>query len=349
MTTPDHGISEHRHATRTDVAKLAGVSTAVVSYVVNDGPRPVADATRERVVNAMNELGYRPNALARALKLRRAHAIGVVVPDVSNTFFGALAREVSDQAFTAGYALMLGDANNDLERERAQIESLVSHQIDGLIITSLEPDSIADVRGTRTVYLDRRVQPGQISILVDDIGGAALAVRHLVEHGRTRIGHIGGLPTLPGADARLEGWRSACEAAGLRADGLLVRTDFTRAGGLSAGRELLARPNRPDAVFVASDVQALGLLAAAREAHVRVPEDLAVISFDGTDDAVFSDPPLTAIEQPIAALASAALAAVLTPDEPVATIIPVTLVIRDSCGCHLRTPSDGEPQGSGPA
>lgn len=333
MTTLSESQDEHRHATRTDVAKLAGVSTAVVSYVVNNGPRPVAEATRERVVNAMNELGYRPNALARALKLRRAHAVGVVVPDVSNTFFGALARELSDQAFTAGYALMLGDANNDLERERAQIESLVSHQIDGLIITSLEPNSEADVRGTRTVYLDRRVQPGQTSIVVDDLGGAEQAVQHLIGHGRRRIAHIGGFATLPGADARLQGWMNACASAGLSTDGLLVRSDFTRAGGLNAGRELLARPDRPDAVFVASDVQALGLLAAAREAHVRVPEDLAVISFDGTDDAVFSDPPLTAIEQPIAALASAALAAVLTPEQPVQTRIPVTLVVRDSCGC----------------
>lgn len=333
MTTFSDDSGEQRAATRTDVARRAGVSAAVVSYVVNNGPRPVAEATRQRVVDAMNELGYRPNAVARALKLRRAQAVGVVVPDVSNPFFGALARELSNQAFTAGYALMLGDADNDLERERAQIESLVSHQIDGLIITSLEPGSAADVRGTRAVYLDQRAQPGQTSIIIDNAGGAELAVQHLIAHGRTRIAHIGGLEGLPGADARVRGWRDACAAGGLSTADLLVRSDFTRAGGREAGRDLLARDPRPDAVFVASDVQALGLLAAARETHVRVPEDLAIISFDGTDDAVFSEPPLTSIEQPIAALASAALAAVLTPEAAGSATIPVSLVVRESCGC----------------
>jgi LacI family transcriptional regulator len=175
MTLP-HENAAPRAATRTDVAKLAGVSAAVVSYVVNNGPRPVATATRKRVEAAMEQLDYRPNALARALKLRRAQAVGVVVPDVSNTFFGALARELSNQAFETGYALLLGDADNDIERERAQIESLVSHQIDGLIITSLEPGSVVDARGTRTVFLGQRTLSGQTSIVVDNEGGARMAV-----------------------------------------------------------------------------------------------------------------------------------------------------------------------------
>lgn len=152
-------MERRRAPTRTDVARLAGVSTAVVSYVTNDGPRPVAAATREKVLAAMRELDYRPNAVARALRLQRAQAVGLVVPDVSNTYFGALARELSNQAFTAGYALLLGDSDDDPDRERAQIESLVSHQIDGLIIVSLAPDSVADVNGTPTVYLNQRSSP----------------------------------------------------------------------------------------------------------------------------------------------------------------------------------------------
>lgn len=323
-----------RPATRTDVARLAGVSAAVVSYVVNNGPRPVATATRKRVEEAMQELDYRPNAVARALKLRRAQAVGVVVPDVSNTFFGALARELSNQAFEAGYALLLGDADNDIERERAQIESLVSHQIDGLIITSLEPGSVVDARGTRTVFLDQRTHPGQTSIIVDNEGGARMAVAHLADHGRQRIAHLGGLDGLPGAEARVRGWSNECAARGLDTEGLLVRAEFTRAGGFEASRALFAGEILPDAVFVASDVQALGLLAAARERGIRVPEDLAVISFDGTDDAVFSDPPLTAIEQPIAALAAAALDAVFGSDAVESSSVPVSLMIRASCGCH---------------
>ncbi|WP_053204195.1 LacI family DNA-binding transcriptional regulator [Jiangella muralis] len=330
------GHTQRRRApTRTDVARLAGVSTAVVSYVTNDGPRPVAAATREKVLAAMRELDYRPNAVARALRLQRAQAVGLVVPDVSNTYFGALARELSNQAFTAGYALLLGDSDDDPDRERAQIESLVSHQIDGLIIVSLDPDSMADVNGTPTVYLNQRSQPGQLSVIVDNEGGARLAVTHLVEHGLRRIAHLGGREGAPGADERRAGWAATLSAAGLPAEPDLLRTaEYSRVAGHEAAIDLLTRAPRPDAVFVASDVQALGLLAAARELGISVPHDLAVVSFDGTDDAVFSDPPLTAVEQPVPAIADAALRAVLGRATPAAAgLVPVRLVVRASCGC----------------
>ncbi|WP_158564037.1 LacI family DNA-binding transcriptional regulator [Jiangella anatolica] len=324
-----------RAPTRTDVARLAGVSTAVVSYVTNDGPRPVAAATREKVLAAMRELDYRPNAVARALRLQRAQAVGLVVPDVSNTYFGALARELSNQAFTAGYALLLGDSDDDPDREQAQIESLVSHQIDGLIIVSLAPDSVAEVNGTPTVYLNQRSQPGQLSLIVDNEGGARLAVAHLAGHGLRRIAHLGGREGAPGADERRAGWAAELAATGLEAEpALIVQAEYSRIAGHEAAVELLTRTPRPDAVFVASDVQALGLLAAARELGISVPHDLAVVSFDGTDDAVFSDPPLTAVEQPIPAIAEAALQAVLGQATPAAAgLVPVRLVVRASCGC----------------
>lgn len=329
----------NRPPTRTDVAVRAGVSSAVVSYVVNNGPRPVAAATREKVLAAMAELGYRPNAVARALRMRTSQAVGLVVPDVSNTYFGALARELSMQAFSAGYALLLGDANNDAARERAQIESLISHQIDGLIVVGLDPDSNADVAGTPTVYLDRRNVPGQRCITVDDHSGGMLATRHLIGHGRRRIAILSGPFGAPGADRRMDGWRNALAEAGLpHDDSLIARSEFSRPAGFAAGLDLLRRDTPPDAVFVTSDVQSLGLLTACRQTGIRVPEDLAVISFDGTADAVYSDPPLTAVEQPVARIAEAALQAVLG-EGPATTVgppIPVYLVIRDSCGCSTR-------------
>ncbi|MGK3951212.1 LacI family DNA-binding transcriptional regulator [Microbacterium sp. I2] len=336
MTTDAARDTVRRAATRSDVARLAGVSTAVVSYVMNDGPRPVAAATKEKVLAAMKELDYRPNAVARALRLRRAQAVGLVVPDVSNTYFGALARELSDRAFTAGYALLLGDSDNDIVRERAQIESLVSHQIDGLIVVSLEPDSDADVEGTPIVYLDQRSQPGQRSVIVDNEGGARAAVEHLIGHGRRRIAHLGGLSGAPGADERRQGWEAALTEAGLPADdSLLAHSDYSRSAGREAALGLLSTEELPDAVFVASDAQALGLLAAARERGLHVPDDLALVSFDGTDDAVFSDPPLTAVEQPIHDIAKTALRAVLQPEAgPLHERVGVRLVIRESCGPH---------------
>ena len=330
---PDSDPPRHP-PTRSDVARHAGVSTAVVSYVVNNGPRPVAPATRQKVLDSMNTLGYRPNAVARALRLRRATAVGLVLPDVSNTYFGALARELSDRAFTAGYALLLGDSNNDPDRERAQIESLVSHQVDGLVVLSLTPASTAEVGDTPTVYLDQRSRSGQASIVVDNAGGCRLAVEHLAWHGRRHIAHLGGLPGAPGADDRAEGWRTAVAAAGLE-PGELAQAEYSREGGHAAALALLSSEPAPDAVYVASDVQALGLLLAARELGISVPEQLAVISFDGTEDAVFSDPPLTAIEQPIDRIADAALTTVLGESHADGRQdIPVDLVIRRSCGCH---------------
>ena len=337
---PKDASGATRHApTRSDVARHAGVSTAVVSYVVNNGPRPVATATRERVLQSMSALGYRPNAVARALRLRRAQAVGLVVPDVSNTFFGALAREISARAFTAGYAVLLGDSDNDITRERAQIESLASRQIDGLIVVSLEPGSVADVGDIPVVFLDHRNASGQVSILIDNAGGARQAVEHLIWHGCAQIAHVAGPEGAPGADDRYRGWAQTLAEHGLDAsERLVVHAEYSREGGLEAGRILLGREPRPDAVFVASDVQALGVLHAARELGVSVPGDLAVISFDGTEDARFSDPPLTAIEQPLDRIADTALAVVLASTRPEHDqTIPVELVIRESCGCEAAS------------
>lgn len=325
-----------RSVTRTDVAREAGVSTAVVSYVVNNGPRPVAERTKQRVIAAMAELGYRPNANARALRLRRASAIGLVVPDISNIYFGSLARAISNHAFDSGLALLLGDSQNSLAREAAQIESLVGRQVDGLMIVSLDPNSSIDTNDIPTVYLDMRSQSDQSVIAIDNYGGARVAAEHLASHGRTHIAHIGGPVGAPGADERYEGWRDGLTALGLEADPRLVRRgEFSRLGGFDSGIELLNLPTPPDAVFVSSDVQALGLLSAARKLHVSIPADLAVISFDGTEDAVFSDPPLTSVEQPIDEIAEAALNAVTgSQDAPTRRRVSVQLVLRDSCGLH---------------
>lgn len=324
-----------RAATRTDVARAAGVSTAVVSYVVNNGPRAVAPATRARVLAAMEELDYRPNALARALRMRSAQAVGLIVPDVSNLYFGALARELSNRAFDQGYAVLLGDADNDVDRERAQVDSLVGRQIDGLLIVSLGDELPASAENVPTVFLDQRDRPGRRSVVADDLDGAAQAVSHLIGHGRRRIALVNGPAGSPEAVQRERGWRETLDAAGLPHDeSLIVRTEFSRAGGLDAALRLLSQDERPDAVFVASDVQALGVLAAARRLRLKVPDDLAVISFDGTEEAAFSDPPLTTVEVPIDRIAETALRAVLSPEPADApTFVPVRLVIRETCGC----------------
>jgi LacI family transcriptional regulator len=173
-------------------------------------------------------------------------------------------------------------------------------------------------------------------VIVDNEGGARAAVEHLIGHGRRRIAHLGGLSGAPGADERRQGWEAALTEAGLPADdSLLAHSDYSRSAGREAALGLLSTEELPDAVFVASDAQALGLLAAARERGLLVPDDLALVSFDGTDDAVFSDPPLTAVEQPIHDIAKTALRAVLQPEAgPLHERVGVRLVIRESCGPH---------------
>ncbi|QNA93876.1 LacI family DNA-binding transcriptional regulator [Microbacterium sp. Se63.02b] len=323
-----------RAATRTDVARLAGVSTAVVSYVVNNGPRPVAASTRTRVLAAMDELDYRPNAVARALRMRSAQAVGLVVPDVSNTYFGALARELSVQAFTAGYALLLGDADNDIDRERAQVESLVSHQIDGLVIVSLDPASVAETGTTPTVFLDQRSRPGQLGHR-----GRPRRRRHgrlASDRSRTYTDRSAerparrprGLGARTGMAAGTRSRRPADRRRPDRAERILPRRRIR--GGAGS-----ALPRRTTGCRV-RDLRCAGAGPARRSAPTppRRPERSRGGLVRRHRGCRVQRPPLTAIEQPIHRIAETALAAVLEKGlEHSPLTIPVDLVVRDSCGC----------------
>ena len=203
-----------------------------------------------------------------------------------------------------------------------------------MIVTSLDPSSPDDTGDIPTVYLDHRTRPGELSILIDNVDGARQAVEHLFAHGRRAIGHVAGPEGAPGADDRVAGWertlRSTGATHGLE---LLRRADFSRAGGYEAGRQLLDAADRPDALFVSSDVQALGVLRAARELAITVPDDLAVISFDGTDDDLQrpgADRGRTAGGPDRRRGAQRRAAAGTPAHHP----DPVRLVLRDSCGRH---------------
>lgn len=325
-----------RQATRADVALRSGVSAAVVSYVLNDGPRPVAPQTRDRVLQAVRDLGYRPNAMARALRRGRMDAVGLVVPDIGNPYFAEFAREVTTRAADRQHAVLLSDASNDPEREHQHVQSLIQRQVDGILLISLRPhEQIAALReeATPIVIVDQVDESDPTrSVVIDNDGGARTAVQHLLDHGHRRVAFIGGPAGMPGADARRSGWREAL--GGPEDSSLVYEAPFSRRGGHAAARSLLAGPDRPTAVFVSSDVQAIGALSACSELGVRVPEDLAVISFDGTEESEFASPPLTVMRQPIGEIAEAALRSLLDGDElPPHTTIASELVVRRSCGC----------------
>jgi LacI family transcriptional regulator len=326
--------------TRTTVARHAGVSTAVVSYVLNDGPRPVAESTRERVLRSIEILGYRPDAVARALKTRRTHTIGLLVPDNSNPYFAELAKAIEDAAYARGYALLLGNSDNDRQREKLQLAALRDRRVDGLLVIGTSADAdLSDSRAdrTRVVLLDRVA--GTLpypSVAVDNRRGAYDGVRHLIQHGHRRVLCIAGPGDVPAAVDREDGWRAAMDEAGLSTEGLVTRRGFSRREGYDAARAVLTRTARPSAVFACSDLQGIGVLRACYELGLGVPRDIAVAAFDGTQESEFTSPPLTVVQQDIQAIAETGVSVLLSQEpagEPVHVVAPCRLVIRSSCGC----------------
>lgn len=329
-----------RPVNRADVARLAGVSLAVVSYVTN-GTRPVSTETRERVEGAIEALGYRPNAIARALRLGSSRTLGLLIPDSSNPLFAELSREIESAARRQGLAVLLTNSYGEAALEREQLRNLVDRQVDGLIVISATPEP--DLHGTSDlgvplVLLDRvSGMPGVATVGVAFEAGARAAVEHLaLVHGKTRIAAILGSDGAPPALARERGWAGALRDLGMR-EGRTAREEFTRDGGYRAGLALLSDSERPDAVFASSDLQAVGLLRAAHELDVRVPEDVAVVAFDGSRESRFTWPALSVVHQPMHEIAEAAIEALLDADNRGEhRVIPTDLIVRESCGCVSR-------------
>lgn len=330
-------------ATRADVARLAGTSVAVVSYVVNNGPRPVADSTRDRVLAAIERTRYRPNGIAKALSSGATRTYGLVVPDISNPFFAAMAHAVEDEVFAADMVLLLGDSAESSEREAEILSNLQHNQVDGLLLVGIDNHphvrSIVE-QGTPVVVLDRiGDESPAASVGIDNVAAARAATEHLMGHGYPSIGMIGGPHELSTASDRRRGWSEAMTTGGLAVNEEWLReAAFSKAAGFAVGQAMFSRnggSGLPRAFFVANDQQAIGILRAASEAGLRVPEDVAIVTFDGTDDSAYSVPPLTTIRQPIEEIARNAVALLLEPDSFTSNRITCDfeLVIRRSCGC----------------
>lgn len=328
---------------RADVARLAETSPSVVSYVMNGGPRGVAKATRARVLAAVEQLGYQPNGVARGLRMNRTMSLGLVVPDTANPFFAELARAIEEVAFAEGYALLIGNAAEDDRRQTAYVKTFLGRQVDGLFLVPAHGPTacIADLKRTTTPWLtlDRElVGTRSTAVLVDNRGGARAATEHLLGHGRQHIACIAGPRDVMPARDRVAGWREALTEADLCPDRMSVSHGaFGRRAGYLAAREVLAE-GAFDAVFVASDEQAAGVLRAVADLGLRCPDDVAVASFDGIAESAYTTPGLTTMSQPYQALAREALSQLLAriqdPGAEVTSfVLPVSLVLRGSCGC----------------
>ncbi|WP_156727487.1 LacI family DNA-binding transcriptional regulator [Streptomyces apocyni] len=337
--------------TRDDVARLAGTSTAVVSYVINNGPRPVAPATRERVLAAIKELGYRPDRVAQAMASRRTDLIGMIVPDARQPFFAEMSHAVEQAAADRGKMVLVGNSDYLHEREVHYLRAFLGMRVSGLILVSqgLTAQAAAEIDAwdARVVLLHERPEAmtaDDVAVVTDDIGGAQLATRHLLEHGYAYVACLGGTEDTPltgdPVTDHVEGWRRAMQEAGRSTEGRLFHAPFNRYDAYQLALTLLGGPDRPPAIFCATDDQAIGVLRAARELRIDVPGELAVAGFDDVKEAALTDPPLTTVASDRQAMARAAVDLVL--DDGVRAAgsrrerlrqFPSRLTVRRSCGC----------------
>lgn len=315
-----------------------------MSYVLNGGPRAVAPQTRARVLAAIKELDYQPNGIARSLRTSRTMTLGLVIPDSSNPFFAELARAIEDAAFESGYTLLVGNATEDEDRQTTYVRTFLQRQVDGLLLvpTHGPVKCVTELRNWNGpwVLLDRRVKhlTGVSQLLVDSRGGAQFATQHLLGHGRSNVACIAGPVDVTTTQDRVAGWRKALAEAGRRPLTSMIRhVPFGRWASYQAALDLFTA-RRPDAVFVASDEQAVGVLRALAELGMRCPDDVAVVSFDGIASSAYTVPTLTTMAQPFAQLGQLSISRLIArigdPDaEPETSVLPVSLVVRRSCGC----------------
>src|SRR5512139_3258174 len=268
-----------------DVARLAGVAPITVSRVVN-GADSVSEETRRRVQQAIDQLHYVPNTLARSLRSRHSHTIALIVPDIANPFWTTVARGVEDTAAENDYRTILCNTDEDPAKETNYLNLLVERRVDGVIIApaTRERKRLALLKQLQVpcVLIDRRVEGFKADLVYGDSHtGTRLLIDHLIGLGHRRIALINGPSTISTAQDRADGYRESLEAHGLAVDeGLIFQGDFKQENGYRLAQRVLACDPRPAAIFAANNFIAIGALQALREAGLRVPEDIALVCID---------------------------------------------------------------------
>lgn len=333
-----------------DVAELAGVDISVVSRALNDDPNlVVAPETRVRILLAAEKLHYRPNAMARGLRQAQTMTLGLIVPDVANFVYFELIRGIEQRAFEAGYVLLLANAQESDKAEEVYKRLMLERRVDGLLIASAsDEERIPFDLGNEplpVVWVNRRGKAGP-SILEDDEQGMALAVQRLKALGHTDIAHIAGPQFLDTGRRRLHGFVEAMRGVGLEPqERYIVSQPFTEQGGADALVALLRTNPLPTAVTVSSLSATIGALAAAKEAGLKVPQELSIIAFHDAVIASYLDPSVTTIQMPLQELGRLAVEGLLfmmaggtLPQETVVPISP-RLIERGSTAPPKRKSS----------
>ncbi|MDW7674429.1 MAG: LacI family DNA-binding transcriptional regulator [Bacillota bacterium] len=327
--------------TISDVAKLAGVSRTTVSRVLN-GKEDVNEKTRERVLQVIEELKYRPSTLARSLVNQKNEMIGVILSDSSDPYFSRIIRGVEDIAHKFGYGVVYASMRWD-PSIKSSYANFMKDRTDGLLIigsTVGSEDYLREIaeESFPLVLLEYQIENLKASfITIDNQDGAYTATKHLIQQGHRRIGHVAGHKNAQVAADRLAGYKQALTEYGIPYDGsLVIYSDFTTEGAIPATKKLLSLDKRPTAIFAANDSMAYGVIHAARELKLNVPQDLAVVGYDDIELASIIDPPLTTIHQPRYEMGSMAVWTLIQQIEQkhIHTVnqFKTNLVIRESCG-----------------
>jgi LacI family transcriptional regulator len=334
----------NRRPTQIDVALRAGVSQATVSLVVNNSARTaIPDETRQRVYQAIDELGYRPNTLASSLRLGKTQTIGLILPDSANPFFAEVSRSIEASAFKQNYNLILCNTEEDTEKELLYVDVLCSRQVDGIIFVAVgdKTDSLLRVIGKNIplVMVDRDLSGMEVdAVLMDNYQGGYLATEHLIQLGHRRIGCIFGPSSVNPSARRGEGYLAALKDHEISPDeNLMIRGDFHPYSGMEAAHRMLNLPEHPTAIFACNDLMAIGAMRAITEAGLKVPEEISLVGFDNIELASYTNPPLTTVAQPIQEAGQRAVNLLLSrieePDLPFRQVmLPTSLTIRRSSG-----------------
>lgn len=328
-----------------EVARHAGVSPITVSRVVNNTGYIRAE-TREKVLAAVELLGYVPNTLARSLRWKQTGLLALVLTDITNPFWTTVARGVEDAASDAGLSVILCNTDESSDEQERYLTVLLQKRVDGILLVpaASDPAPLEAIRRQKipVVVLDRRVPGVEVDVVrCDSRGGAFQLVQHLTRLGHRRIALLAGPEGISTTEERILGYRQALQAAEI-AEAFIYAGAFTLQSGYDMAQQALANPARPSALFAGNNFIAIGALRAVRDAGLRIPEDISLVGFDDLPPALVVDPFLTAAAQPAYEMGFEATRLLLQrmagdgPTEMQETILPVQLLERSSTGVYRK-------------
>jgi len=288
---------------RNDIARIAGVSPATVSYVINNGPRPVSKETREKVLRVIRETDYQPSAIARNLRSKSSSTLGLIIPDTHNPYYAEVIRGIEGIAFENGYTVFICHSGYDDQRELQYVNILRMQRVAGVIwipaTSNSEPYYKLVDNGIPTIVLDHFIDIESAPyITTNNFQGGYIATEHLIKLGHKRIGAINRPVELGHSKDRILGYKAALCDFGIPVDeSLIVCGGYNIKNGYEALKTFLSLNHPPTAIFAYNDIQAIGAIRAAYQSGIRIPQDLSIVGFDDIPEASFTCPALTTISQ----------------------------------------------------